>query len=331
MYLVLVLAFSAVFNQVAEKSLRVQVDEEVVGILRSSGNLDQEAFETLRSSMLRERISRHHLDEPWISRVLWRTWSVLSFRFGQSSMLKSSTGERGVLGLIAEALPNTLLLFGTEALLVMAFGTVIGLFAARSRGGILDRALSVLPMFLKGLPSWWIGMLALMAFAYALPLFPSGGIHSNPAPTGIQGAMDLLRHLFLPLMVLVALNLWGFALQVRTIVAGLFDSPWILAARARGVGERSILFRHVLSGAKPAMLTLFVMDLLQSLSGNLLIEGIFGWPGLGNLYFIAVQQADVPVLLGVLAFQTFLNLVGLVGLDIAYRILDPRVAARDRP
>jgi peptide/nickel transport system permease protein len=71
------------------------------------------------------------------------------------------------------------------------------------------------------------------------------------------------------------------------------------------------------------------MDLLQSLSGNLLIEGIFGWPGLGNLYFIAVQQADVPVLLGVLAFQTFLNLAGLVGLDLAYRFLDPRVAARD--
>jgi peptide/nickel transport system permease protein len=130
-------------------------------------------------------------------------------------------------------------------------------------------------------------------------------------------------------MVLLALNLWGFALQVRNLVIGLVESPWVRAARARGVPERSILLRHVLAGARPALLTMVVMGLLQSISGNLLIEGIFGWPGLGNLYFIAVQQADVPVLLGVLAFQTFLNLVGLVGLDLAYRALDPRVAARD--
>jgi peptide/nickel transport system permease protein len=133
----------------------------------------------------------------------------------------------------------------------------------------------------------------------------------------------------LPLLVITALNLWGFALQVRNLVVDLVESPWIRAARARGISERRLIFHHVLAGARPALLTMVVMGLLQSISGNLLVEGIFGWPGLGNLYFIAVQQSDVPVLLGVLSFQTFLNLVGLVGLDLAYRLLDPRIAARE--
>lgn len=330
MYILLVLSFSALFSQVAERTLRAQLDEEITAILRSAGNLDPESYDSLRQTTRRDLIARDHLNEPWPSRVLWRTWSVLSFQFGQASTVKSATGERDVLGLILEALPNTLILFGTEAVLVMALGTLVGLRAATRRKGLLDRVLSFLPMLLKGLPAWWLGMLAMLALAYALPLFPSGGIHSNPLPSGLAGAVDLLWHLFLPLLVLVALNLWGFALEVRNLLADLTDSPWITAARARGVPERSILLRHILAGARPALLTLVVMGLLQSLSGNLLLEGIFGWPGLGNLYFIAVQQSDVPVLLGVLSFQTFLNLVGLVGLDITYRRLDPRLDARDR-
>jgi len=331
MYVALVLALSAVFNQVAERSLRARIEEDVVQVLRSAGDLEPEAFDELRIATFGDLTRRNHLDDPWLSRVLWRSADILSFRFGQSAGLKSATGERSVLGLILEALPNTLLLFGSEAILVMVFGVVVGLLAARRRDGVLDRGLSVLPMFLTGFPAWWIGMLALMAFSYALPLFPSGGIHANPAPAGFPGVLDLLWHLALPLIVLVALNLWGFALQVRNLVVGLVESPWIKAARARGIPERSILFHHVLAGARPALLTMVVMGLLQSISGNLLIEGIFGWPGLGNLYFIAVQQADVPVLLGVLSFQTFLNLVGLVCLDLAYRFLDPRIAARGQP
>ncbi len=329
MYVLLVLVMSVVFNTVAERSLRARIEEEVVQVLRSSGDLSPSDFDELRTSTFAALTRRGHLDEPWPARVLWRAVDVLAFRFGQSASLKSSTGERGVLGLILEALPNTLLLFGSEALLVMAMGIAVGLLAARARDGALDRGLSVIPMFLGGLPSWWIGMLALLAFSYALHLFPSGGIRANPPLPGLGGALDLLWHLLLPLLVLVALNLWGFALQVRNLLVGLVESPWIRAARARGIPEGRILLRHVLAGARPALLTMVVMGLLQSISGNLLIEGIFGWPGLGNLYFAAVQQADVPVLLGVLAFQTFLNLVGLVSLDLAYRFLDPRIAARE--
>ncbi len=331
MYVLLMLALSALFNGVADSGARARIDEDLVRILRSAGDMEPEAYQALRERTKADLIAREHLDEPWASRVLRQTANVLSFRFGQAATLSSPSGDRSVLALILEAIPNTILLFGTEAALVIILGSFLGLLAARRRNGFLDKTLSVMPSLLKGQPTWWIGMLAIMAFSYALPLFPSGGLRSVPAPRGLAGLADMLWHLALPLIVLVALNLWGFALEVRTVVADIFDSPWISSARARGLPERKILLVHVAAGARATLMTFAIIGLLQSLNGNILIEGIFGWPGLGSLYFAAVQQSDVPVLLGILSFQIFLNLLGYIGLDIAYRLFDPRVAQRDNP
>lgn len=325
MYLLLVLAFALVFGQVAEKSLRAQADEEVFQLLRNAGPLNAADYKSLRLSTEQAKIRQYHLDEPWAARVLWLSWEVLSFQFGNAATLKTSSGDRAVLALILEALPNTVLLFTSEAVLILILGIALGLLASRKPDGPLDRTLSVLPMVLGGLPTWWVGMLALMLFAYGLPLFPSGGVHANPAPTGWNGGLDYLWHMSLPLLLLVVLNVWSVAWQIRNLIKGTQSHASILAARARGLSEPRILFEHVLSTIRPAVLTLVVMGLLQSLSGNLLIEGIFNWPGLGNLYFTAVQQSDISVLLGVLALQTLINLGGLVFVDLAYRWLDPRL------
>jgi peptide/nickel transport system permease protein len=184
-------------------------------------------------------------------------------------------------------------------------------------------------MVTGGVPVWWVGMLALMAFSYALPLFPAGGIRSYPAPVGPGGVLDFLWHLTLPLAVLVGLNFWNPAWVVRNLLVDTFSQDFITAARGRGLSERRIR-RHALATIRPAVATLVVLGLLQSLSGNILIEGIFQWPGLGNLYFAAVQQNDVPVLMAILSLQTSLNLAGLVGLDLLYGRLDPRIRTGDR-
>jgi peptide/nickel transport system permease protein len=329
MYVALVLSLSAVFNSAADGNLRARIEEETLAVMRSAGSLDEAAAGDLKRTTSAELTRRYGLDEPWAGRVAHRAVDDLLFRFGRAGTLRSADGDPSVVGLVLGALPNTILLFGIEAILVMGLGLVMGLLAARRPRGLLDRFLTALPPFLNGIPSWWMAMLALSAFAYAIPLFPSGGLHANPPPTGLRGLADLLWHLALPLLVLVGLNLWGFALQARTLLGGMVDAPWLRSARARGIPERRILFVHVLAGVRAPLLTVFVLGLLQSLSGNLLIEGIFGWPGLGNLYFAAAQQSDVPVLLGILSFQTLINLAGLVGLDIAYRVLDPRAASRD--
>ncbi len=317
MGLALVLAFSLLFHQVAEQGLRVQLDEEVSALMRAAGPLDTDAYTTLREATVAAKVTQYHLDEPWWGRVLYGAWNVASFQFGSSMTLRTATGDREVLALIAEALPNTLLLFTSEAVLVFLLGGWLGLWVSQRPGRLADKALAVVPLLTGGLPVWWVGMLVLLGLNYALPATVSLG----------SGWL----HLAVPLAVLVLLNLWGVAWQVRNLVAGALGSEAITAARARGIPERKILAGHVLGSIRPALVTLVVLGLLDSLSGNLLIEGIFQWPGLGNLYFVAVQQNDVPVLVGVLTLQTALNLVGLVLLDLTYGWMDPRIRRGGNP
>jgi peptide/nickel transport system permease protein len=329
MYLVMALAYSLVFNGIAETGLRAQADDEAVQVLRAAGPLGPADAQKVLADAKREKARQYHLDEPWTTRVLWRTLDVLTFHFGLSTGLRTAQGDREVVAIVSEALPNTLLLFTTEAAVVLALGVAVGLRAARKQGGLLDRTASVVPMVTGGVPVWWVGMLALMAFSYALPLFPAGGIRSYPAPVGPGGVLDFLWHLTLPLAVLVGLNFWNPAWVVRNLLVDTFSQDFITAARGRGLSERRIR-RHALATIRPAVATLVVLGLLQSLSGNILIEGIFQWPGLGNLYFAAVQQNDVPVLMAILSLQTSLNLAGLVGLDLLYGRLDPRIRTGDR-
>ena len=209
MYIVMALAYSLVFNGIAEKSLRAQADEEVAQTMRGSGNLGSADYQRLLDETRLAKLRQYHLEESWGSRVFWRTLDILSLHFGRSTGLKSAAGDREVAAIVLEALPNTLFLFGSEAVLVLVLGGFIGLRAARKPGGPLDRLASVLPMTLNGFPAWWVGMLALMLFSYVIPLFPSGGVHANPAPVGLAGILDYLWHMLLPLLTIVGLKFYG--------------------------------------------------------------------------------------------------------------------------
>ena len=329
MYIVMAVTYSLVFNGVAEKSLRAQMDEEVALLMRESGNLDSADYQRLLSATRGAKLRQYHLGEAWGQRVLWRTLDILSFRFGHSLGLKSASGDRNVVAIVFDALPNTLFLFGAEAVLVFAIGGFLGLRAARKPGSWLDRLASVLPMALNGFPSWWVGMLALMFFSYAIPLFPSGGVHANPAPGGFAGILDYFWHMLLPLLTIVGLNVWNTAWLIRNLVADSYSKDFVSFARARGLSETKVAI-HVFAVLRPAIVTMVVLGLLQSLSGNILVEGIFNWPGVGSLYFSAVQQSDVPVLMAILSLQTALNLTGLVILDLSYGWMDPRIRIGER-
>lgn len=329
MYLVMALAYSLVFNGIAEKSLKARMDEEVAQLMRAAGNLGPADYGKLLEETRGAKARQYHLGEGWGFRVLWRTLDILSFRFGNATSLKSAGGDREVMPIVLEALPNTLALFGVEAVLVFAIGGFLGIRAARKPGSMLDRTASVLPMVLNGLPAWWVGMLALMLFSYAIPLFPSGGVHANPAPAGFAGILDYLWHMLLPLLTIVGLNVWNTAWLIRNLVADGYSKDFVSFARARGLSEARVGI-HVLAVIRPAIATMVVLGLLQAISGNILVEGIFNWPGLGSLYFAAVQQSDVPVLMAILSLQTALNLAGLVILDLSYGLMDPRIRIGER-
>ena len=325
MYVIMIMVFSSVFNGIADRNLRSLLDEEVARQMRTVSNLSGDDYQNLLEQTRRDKARRHHLDEPLVARIFWHGLATLSFDYGRSTSIKSASGGHEVSEILLEALPNTLALFGSEALLVTLLGGLFGLWAARRQGRVLDKTVSTLPMLLNGLPSWWVGMFMLMFFSYGIPLFPSGGLHGDPAAGLLPLMADYLWHLALPLLTLVLLNVWNMAWQVRTMVSGILSQDFIMAGRARGLPERRILLGHTLRTASPAIVTLAVLGLLQSLTGNILVEGIFNWPGLGSLYFVAVQQNDVPVLLAVLALQTLGNLLGFVFLDLVYGWLDPRI------
>jgi len=325
MYIVMIFIYSALFNSVADKTMRAQIDEQIAQEMTRYRNLNPEQLHNLVEERRIAKYDQYHLNEPLMSRILWRTVRTLGFNYGNSTIIKASNGDRSVIGIILEALPRTIILFSTEVILVTAIGVALGLYAARKPNGLLDRFISMVTMITNGLPSWWLGMLMIMTFAYAIPLFPAGGFHSNPVPEGFAGFVDSLWHISLPLITLMLLSVWGTAYLVRNIVLSNLQEDYVMAARARGIPERRVLFGHTLRTAMPAIMTMAILGLFSSIAGNIIVEGIFGWPGIGNLYFVAVQMNDVPVLMGTLAIETLVNMLGFVILDIIYGFLDPRI------
>jgi peptide/nickel transport system permease protein len=189
----------------------------------------------------------------------------------------------------------------------------------------MDKSTSVATMIVFGMPSWWLGMIMIMFFAYVLKLFPSGGMHSVPTPEGFAYFLDYVYHLILPVFTLVLLGFWGNAFLTRNIVLGTLQEDFIMSARARGIPEKNILFGHTLRTSAPPIITMALLSLLGSIGGNLVFEGIFSWRGMGNLYWSAVQSNDIPVLIGNLAVTTGIYMIGLVILDLIYGFLDPRI------
>ena len=150
-------------------------------------------------------------------------------------------------------------------------------------------------------------------------------VHSIPPPTGFAYYTDLLRHMALPVLTLVLIGFWGSAFLIRNIVLGILQEDYIMAARTRGIPERKVLYGHAMRTAAPPIVTMALLSLLASVGGNIIFEGIFSWPGLGNLYWISIEQNDIPVLMGNLFVTTALYIGGLVILDLIYGFLDPRI------
>ena len=325
MYVILIFVFSLLFNATSEQTARSQIEEEVRLVGASLVNPTTEQVTRITEERRTELYRMYHLDRSLLERVFYRTWDTLTLRFGNSTIIKSSRGDREVGKIILEVIPRSLILLTTAVFCQLLIGLFLGLKKAQRAGGLLDRTTSVATMVVYGMPSWWLGMIMIMFLVYGIPLFPSGGLHSSPPPSGFLYTLDLFYHMALPLLTLLLIGSWGLSLLTRNIVLGVLQEDYIMAARARGLPERNVLFGHTLRTSAPPITTIAILSLLGSVSGNILFEGIFSWPGMGNLYWVAVEQNDVPVLMGLLSITTGLYICGLVLLDLIYGFLDPRI------
>lgn len=249
----------------------------------------------------------------WVSRLA-------RLDLGESFVDRRPVSER-----IREALPYTLMLNGLALFLTLAIAIPLGVEAGGRPESAFDRISGAALFALYSTPSFWAALLLQTLFCVKLRWLPLYGVASDPVPPGLAGVLDRLAHLALPVVCLTYGSLAFYARLVRSGVAEARSADYVLAARARGLSRREALWKHAFRNALLPLITLLGLVLPGLLSGSVIIERIFAWPGLGRLYFDSILSRDYPVVLALSLVGAVATLAVTLAADIAYAAADPRV------
>lgn len=242
---------------------------------------------------------------------------VLRLDFGRSFHFKGES----VIRLIAERIPATFLLGASSLVISVVVGIPAGIYAALNRGRWPDNLVRFTTVLVNTVPEWWIGLLLLILLGGYLGLVPLGGLQT----IGDGSLPDRLHHLILPAMV-GAIGGWiSISRIIRFEVLDVLNQDYVRTARAKGLSERSVIVRHVLRNALLPFVTGLSGIFLLFLSGSILFELVFSWPGMGRLAVIAISSRDYPVMMGLFVISSFLGILGVLMVDILYSFVDPRV------
>jgi peptide/nickel transport system permease protein len=234
--------------------------------------------------------------------------------------------NRPVTELLRERLANTVLLVTTGELLAMAIGIAMGVVAAWRRGTALDTGLLVFGLVTWALPTFFLGIILLIVGSTYLGL-PVGGIRTPGASydSWWEQAVDVGRHLVLPTLTLTIVLLGQYMLVMRSSLLDVLSEDYILTARAKGLSDGQVLRDHAIGNAMLPMVALIALTLGFVVSGSILIESVFSWPGLGSAVFEAVGRRDYPMLQGAFLLFTVSVVLANAAADITVAALDPRV------
>jgi peptide/nickel transport system permease protein len=231
-----------------------------------------------------------------------------------------------VLNLIVDRLPQTAFLMLTATAFSFFFGTLAGAFAGSRYPSGVDSIVSITSLVFYSMPVFWFGMLLVFVFAIRLGWLPSGGmVDIIDAKTGVAYAMDLARHVILPAATLSAFNLPFYLRITRASVIETLREDYITTAEAVGVSRNRIFLRHALPNAMLPTVTAFGLVIGFTLTGAVLTETVFSWPGVGRLMWEAISNRDYPTMMGVFVFSSILVVVASLLTDVTYAMLDPRV------
>ncbi|MDA0169088.1 ABC transporter permease [Solirubrobacter taibaiensis] len=257
-------------------------------------------------------------DQPLPERFGRWVWNVAHGDLGNSVV----AGGQPVAGEIVSRAGSSLALVGGALALVLLGGLLFGTLAAALRGTVVDWVIRTLSYFSTAAPSFWVGLLALYVFAIELDWLPAGGT-SDPRAAG-SASVDF-SHIVLPMAVLAMTQFAWFTLFVRNTLLEVLREDHVQFARALGLRETTVLLRHALPTALIPFVTLAGVNLAELIGGTILIESIFGWPGLGLLALDAARGEDIPMIVGITLAASILVVLGNLLADVAYRVLDPRV------
>ena len=285
------------------------------------GDLNPKVSPEVRDKLIRQ----YQLDKPFY--VQYWNWvrGMAKLDFG-----RSFKDNRPVMSIIGERLPRTILLEGLSLLFSFLIAIPIGIISAIRQNKFIDRALTLFVFIGFSVPTYWIALLAIILFGIYLGWVPITGFQSLFAdelswPLKI---IDIAKHLALPVMVSSLTSLAGLSRYVRNGMLEVIRQDYIRTARAKGLPENQIIFRHVLKNTMIPVITIVGLSIPGLISGGVIFETIFSYPGLGRLAWEAVVSRNVPVLMATVTFGAFLTLVGNLIADILYAYADPRIRYR---
>jgi len=230
-----------------------------------------------------------------------------------------------VLDLILDKVPATLTLVLAGLILGTLVGTLAGVYAAKHHQTGTDATLNIVALILFSLPIFWLGLLIILLFAIWLGALPAGGMTSLPPKQGMAYFGDVAVHMVLPTLTVALHTIPTYFRLTRSSVIDALQEDYVVTARAIGLRERTVFFRHCLRNALLPNITVAGMMLGSVFSGALLTEAIFSWPGIGNLMYGAVIQRDLPLVMGIFTISSVCVVAAVLLTDIAYSLADPRV------
>jgi peptide/nickel transport system permease protein len=268
------------------------------------------------------------LDQPLPKQFITYVGDTVTLNFGDSFVFRG----RPVSEVVKDKVWPTVLLVGTSTIASIALGLMIGIWGGWRRGTWADYGSLGFTLFVYAMPEFWFGILVLMAFAGGVgpfpSIFPTGG-YSTPGAelSGIPHMVDVLNHMVLPLFVLTVAYLGEYAIIMRNSLIDVMADDFVMTARAKGVREKKILWRHVVPNALLPTWTLTMLSIGFIFGGAITIEYVFSWPGLGFVTVQAIEGKDYPLLQAMfLIFSGAVIITNLIA-DITYMYLDPRVRA----
>ncbi len=282
-------------------------------IAQSMGGADAEILAEIRRD--------YGLDQPFLVQFRNYIGKVLHFDLGYSYFY-----NQPVTRLIFEKLPATLLLVITAQLLALVIGVLLGVYSARNQNGIVSHFVTLFALFGYSAPVFWTGILLLIAFSLKIPLFPVAGMVDVTVEGGIIAkTLDLIRHMVLPVITLASIFIALYSRLCRASMMEVLGTDYIRTAKSKGLSEREIVYKHALKNSLSPVITLAGLQFSAVVSGAVLVETVFSWPGLGTLALQSIIARDTPTILGILFFSALVVIVGNLLTDLVLRLVDPRV------
>lgn len=282
-------------------------------LLLPKGKQPPEAVEKQRKAF--------NLDKPLWQQFIFYWKDTLAGEFGTSFSEKRPVSE-----VVSERIWPTVLLVGVGTLFATLIGMISGVFAGWRRNGSFDVVTTNLGMVFYSMPTFWFGLLMIMLFSTKLRWFPTGRMEEPGADLqGWDQVVSLAKHLFLPAFTFAITYVGEYHLIMRSSITGVMKEDFTLTARAKGLSDNKVLWKHVVPNAMLPTVTIVMMNIGFVMSGAILAETVFNWPGLGLLAYESMEKRDYPVMQAVFLLASIAVILANLIADIMYYYLDPRV------